>query len=117
MCVVALRRLAPRLPGTAPATRRLVGGADPRLACAHPGDHRRRDPRHLPGNARAVALADLSDGEPDSYPEGTELVVANVATALHTYRADEPVTAEWFHRRHRNSSWAAPERPPRLPEV
>ena len=52
--------------------------------------------------ALAVALADLSDDEPNFYPEGTELVAANVATALHICRADEPVTAEWFQRRHRS---------------
>ena len=52
--------------------------------------------------ALAVALADLSDTEPDHYPTDTELVAANVATALSAYRAGEPVTAEWFHRRHRS---------------
>ena len=52
--------------------------------------------------ALAVALADLSDEEPDSYHDDTELVAANVATALHAYRSGEQVTAEWFHRRHRS---------------
>ena len=52
--------------------------------------------------ALAVALADLSDEEPDFYPEDTELVAANVATALSAYRAGEQVTAEWLHRRHRS---------------
>ena len=40
--------------------------------------------------------------EPNVYPTDTELVAANVATALSAYRAGEPVTAEWFHRRHRS---------------
>ena len=52
--------------------------------------------------ALAVALADLSDEESDFYPEDTALVAANVATALADYRAGEPVTAEWFHWRHRS---------------
>ena len=52
--------------------------------------------------ALAVALADLSDEEPDVYPTDTALVAANVATALAAFRAGEPVTAEWFHRRHRS---------------
>ena len=69
------------------------------------------------GETLAVALADLSDGDPDSYSEGTEFVAANVAPTLNAYRADEPVTAEWFHRRHRNSPRAARERPLRLREV
>ncbi len=52
--------------------------------------------------ALAVALAELSDEEPDSYPTDTALVAANVATALAAYRATDVITAEWFHRRHRS---------------
>ncbi|MYG94323.1 MAG: Fic family protein [Acidimicrobiia bacterium] len=52
--------------------------------------------------ALAVALAGFGDEKADPVPRGTELVAANVATALHAFRSDEPVDAEWFHRRHRN---------------
>ena len=52
--------------------------------------------------ALAVALADLGEEEADPVPRGTELVAANVATALHAFRSDEPIDAEWFHRRHRS---------------
>lgn len=52
--------------------------------------------------ALAVALADLGDEEADPVPRGTELVAANVATALHSFRSDEAVDVEWFHRRHRS---------------
>ncbi len=59
--------------------------------------------------ALAVALADLSDEEPDPYPADTELVAANVTTALQSYRAEEDVTSDWFHRRHRSLLAAHPE--------
>ena len=52
--------------------------------------------------ALAIVLADLNDEEADPYPEDTALVAANVTTALYSLRADEPITADWFHRRHRN---------------
>ena len=63
--------------------------------------------------ALAVALADLSDEASDFYPTDTALVAANVATALAAYRAGEPVTAAWFHWRHRSLLAAGRELLPR----
>ncbi|WP_419846077.1 Fic family protein [Candidatus Poriferisocius sp.] len=63
--------------------------------------------------ALAVALADLGDEGADPVPRGTELVAANVATALHAFRSDEAVDVEWFHRRHRSLLAADSEMLPR----
>ena len=52
--------------------------------------------------ALAIALADLNVEDSDLYPNDTALVAANVATALYAYGTPEPVTAGWFHRRHRS---------------
>ncbi len=62
----------------------------------------------------AIALAELSDDEPDQdpYPVATELVAANVATALRAHRAPEDLTQDWFHRRHRSLLAADPELAP-----
>ena len=49
----------------------------------------------------AVKLADLSDGDASPYPTDTELVAANVATALSAHRSGDTVSADWFHRLHR----------------
>jgi len=61
--------------------------------------------------ALAVALAALSDNDPDrsSYPVATELVAANVTAALNTQRGTEDLTEDWFHRRHRSLLAADPE--------
>ncbi len=50
--------------------------------------------------ALAIALADLDEEGSGLYPDDTALVAANVTTALYAYRNLEPVTADWFHRRH-----------------
>lgn len=57
----------------------------------------------------AVKLADLSDDDARRYPTDTELVAANVATALAAHRSDDAVSADWFHRLHRELLAADPE--------
>ena len=57
----------------------------------------------------AVKLADLSDGDASPYPTDTELVAANVATALSAHRSGDAVSADWFHRLHRELLAADPE--------
>ena len=61
----------------------------------------------------AVKLSDLSDGDPDLYPTDTELVAANVETALWAQRNRDAVSADWFHRLHRQLLAADPEIEPR----
>lgn len=57
----------------------------------------------------AVKLADLSDDDTRRYPTDTELVAANVATALAAHRSHDAVSADWFHRLHRELLAADPE--------
>ena len=57
----------------------------------------------------AVRLADLSDVDPGRYPTGTELVAANVEAALSAHRTVDAVSADWFHRLHRELLAADPE--------
>lgn len=61
--------------------------------------------------ALVVALADLSDDDPDRspYPSATDLVAANVTVALSPQRESEDLTEDWFHRRHRSLLAADPE--------
>ena len=59
--------------------------------------------------ALAIALAELSGDEPGAYPTATELVAANVTTALSTYQAHDEVDETWFHRRHRRLLASDPE--------
>ena len=61
----------------------------------------------------AVKLADLGDDDPGLYPTDTELVAANVEAALSAHRSDDPVSADWFHRLHRELLAADPEVEPR----
>ncbi len=61
----------------------------------------------------AVKLADLSDDDPGLYPTDTQLVAANVEAALSAHRSDDPVSADWFHRLHRELLAADPEVEPR----
>ena len=61
----------------------------------------------------AVKLADLSDDDAGRYPTDTELVAANVATALSAHRSGDTVSADWFHRLHRELLAADPEIEPR----
>ncbi len=61
----------------------------------------------------AVKLADLSDDDTGRYPTDTELVAANVAAALSAHRSHDPVSADWFHRLHRELLAADPEIEPR----
>jgi Fic family protein len=57
----------------------------------------------------AVKLADLSDDDARRYPTDTELVAANVMTALAAHRSHDAVSADWFHRLHRELLAADPE--------
>ena len=61
----------------------------------------------------AVKLADLSDDDASPYPTDTELVAANVATALSAHRSGDAVSADWLHRLHRELLAADPEIEPR----
>lgn len=61
----------------------------------------------------AVKLADLSDDDPSLYPTDTELVAANVEAALSAHRRGDAVSADWFHRLHRELLAADPEVEPR----
>ena len=61
----------------------------------------------------AVKLADLSDDNASPYPTDTELVAANVATALSAHRSGDAVSTDWFHRLHRDLLAADPEIEPR----
>ncbi len=61
----------------------------------------------------AVKLADLSDDDASPYPTDTELVAANVATALSAHHSGDIVSADWFHRLHRELLAADPEIEPR----
>ena len=61
----------------------------------------------------AVKLADISDGDASPYPTDTELVAANVATALSAHRSGDAVSVDWFHRLHRELLAADPEIEPR----
>jgi len=56
-----------------------------------------------PSAELAARLADLDDDtDQDRYPAGTELVAANVATALAARSSRTEVSVDWFHRLHRN---------------
>lgn len=57
----------------------------------------------------AVKLADLGDGDPSTYPTDTQLVAANVETALSAHRRNDAVSSDWFHRLHRELLAADPE--------
>lgn len=57
----------------------------------------------------AVKLADLGDGDAGAYPTDTQLVAANVETALSAHGSDDAVSSDWFHRLHRELLAADPE--------
>ncbi len=61
----------------------------------------------------AVKLADLGSNDASPYPTDTELVAANVATALSAHRSGDAVSADWLHRLHRELVAADPEIEPR----
>ena len=61
----------------------------------------------------AVKLADLGSDDASPYPTNTELVAANVATALSAHRSGDAVSADWLHRLHRELVAADPEIEPR----
>ena len=61
----------------------------------------------------AVKLADLSDDDAGPYPTDTKLVAANVATALSAHGSGDAVSADWFHRLHRELLAADPDIEPR----
>ena len=61
----------------------------------------------------AVKLADLGSDDASPYPTDTELVAANVATALSAHRSGDAVSAAWLHRLHRELVAADPEIEPR----
>ena len=54
-----------------------------------------------PSEELAVRLADLDDAEMAHHPTGTELVAANVSTALEAHDSRDAVSADWLHRLHR----------------
>lgn len=61
----------------------------------------------------AVRLADLGSDDASPYPTNTELVAANVATALSAHRSGDAVSVDWLHRLHRELVAADPEIEPR----
>ena len=61
----------------------------------------------------AAHLADLHNSDAVPYPTGTELVAANVTTALAAHRSRGAVTAQWLQRLHRNLLAADREIEPR----